>query len=117
MNQRYIYPQNLKAQAKLWLWNIKDLAVIGIATLISVLALSQIGLFLPAALTLVYAFLTIRFDDTTVMDFIKRAVRYFLTTQQYYEWRSDSIGSHSRTENAKDEQKRKSPFVFGKERG
>lgn len=117
MNQQYIYPQNLKAQARLWLWNLKDLAVIGIAALISVLALSQIGLFLPMTLTLVYAFLTIRFDDMTVMDFIKRAVGYFLTTQQYYEWRADSIGSHNRTENTEDGQKKKSPFVFGKGRG
>jgi hypothetical protein len=83
----YIYPQNLKAQAKLWLWNLKDLVVVGVALLISVLALSQIKMFLPLAFTLVYAFLTIRLDDMSVLDFIKRAVRFFLTTQQYYEWR------------------------------
>jgi hypothetical protein len=83
----YIYPQNLKAQAKLWLWNLKDLVIIGIALLISVLALSQIKLVLPLAFTLVYAFLTIRLDDMAILDFIKRAVRFFITTQQYYEWR------------------------------
>ncbi|MDD4165352.1 MAG: hypothetical protein PHD46_06115 [Eubacteriales bacterium] len=86
MNQ-YIYPQNLKAQARLWLWNLKDLSVIGIALLISVLALSQVRLVLPLALTFGYAFLTIRLDDMSVLDFIKRAVRFFITTQQYYEWR------------------------------
>lgn len=116
MNQQFIYPQNLKAEAKLWLWNLKDLAVLGIAMLISVLALSQIGLFLPMALTLVYGFLTIRLDDMTVLDFIKRGVRYFLTTQQYYEWKSASVGSHNRIENTEEEQTKKSPFVFGKER-
>ena len=42
---------------------------------------------LPAALTLGYGFLTIRLDDATIVDFIHYAVRYFLTTQQYYEWR------------------------------
>ena len=26
-------------------------------------------------------------DETTVMDFIKYAIRYFITTQQHYEWR------------------------------
>ena len=25
-------------------------------------------------------------DETTVMDFIKYAIRHFITTQQYYEW-------------------------------
>lgn len=83
----YIYPQNLKAEPKLWLWNLKDLAVIGVALLISILALSQIRLILPLALTLGYAFLTIRMEDMTVLDFIKRAARFFITTQQYYEWR------------------------------
>ncbi|HCA28210.1 MAG TPA: hypothetical protein DEP23_00790 [Ruminococcaceae bacterium] len=91
MNQ-YLYPQNLKAQAKLWFWNLRDIVVIGIALLISVLALSQIGLFLPLALTLVYAFLTIQLDDVSVLDFIKRAVRFFITTQQYYTWKA-RIGS------------------------
>lgn len=83
----YLYPQNLKAQAKLWLWNLKDLTVIGIASLISVLALSQIKFVAPLATTLVYAFLTIRLDDMSVLDFIKRATKFFLTTEQYYEWR------------------------------
>lgn len=87
MNQ-YLYPQNLKAQAKLWFWNLRDIVVIGIALLISVLALSQIGLFLPLALTLVYAFLTIQLDDVSVLDFIKRAVRFFIITQQYYTWKA-----------------------------
>jgi hypothetical protein len=83
----YIYPQNLKAQAKLWLWNLKDLIIIGIALLISVLALSQLKLMLPLAFTIAYGFLTIRLDDISVLDFIKRAVRFFITSQQYYEWR------------------------------
>lgn len=95
MNQQYIYPQNLKAQAKLWFWNLRDIAIIGIALLVSVLALAQIKFVLPLALTLVYAFLTIRMDDLTVLDFIIRAVKYFLTTQQYYEWKEESIGTHS----------------------
>ena len=29
--RQYIYPQNLKAQAKLWLWKLRDVAIIGIA--------------------------------------------------------------------------------------
>lgn len=83
----YIYPQNLKAQANLWLWSLKDISVIGIAALISILSLSQIRQFLPLVLTAGYAFLTIRLDDMTVLDFLKRAVRFFITTQQFYEWR------------------------------
>lgn len=85
---QYLYPQNLKAAASLWLWSLKDFAILGIAALLSVVALVQLRLVLPAAVTLCYGFLTIRMDDTTVMDFIRYAVRYFISTQQYYEWKA-----------------------------
>lgn len=48
----YIYPENLKAAPTLFLWRLKDLAAIGIGALISVLALSQIGLTIPIVITL-----------------------------------------------------------------
>ena len=82
----YLYPQNLKATANLWLWSLKDFAVLGIAALLSIVMLVQLKFFVPAAATLCFGFLTIRMDDTTDLDFIKYAVRYFISTQQYYEW-------------------------------
>ena len=72
MNQQYIYPQNLKAEAKLWLWSLRDVAILGIALIFSILALSQMKFYFPLAVTLVFAFLTIRLDDQTVLDFIGR---------------------------------------------
>ena len=84
---QYIYPQNLKATASLWLWSMRDFAVLCIAALLSVVALVQLGWLLPAALTLCFGFLTIRRDDTTILDFLRWAVRYFLTTQQLFFWR------------------------------
>ncbi len=83
----YLYPQNLKATANLWLWSLRDFAIIGIAALLSVLIASVSGFLIPLAVTLGYGFLTIRADETTVMDYIKYAVRYFISTQQYFEWR------------------------------
>ena len=47
MNETYIYPHNLKSQAKLWFWNLRDIAIIGVALLISILALTQIKIVLP----------------------------------------------------------------------
>ena len=38
----YIYPDNLNAKATLWLWQLRDLAIIGIGLLIAVLALTQL---------------------------------------------------------------------------
>ena len=83
----YIYPENLKAAPTLFLWRLKDLAVIGIGALISVLALSQIGLTIPIVIALAYAFLAIRFEDTSILDFLKYAVRYFFVEQQEFRWR------------------------------
>ena len=66
---------------------LAGLCILAGAALLSVLALVQLRIFLPAAAVLCYGFLTIRMDDTTVLDFMKYAVRYFISTQQYFEWR------------------------------
>lgn len=86
MNKIYIYPQNMRASATLWLWSLKDFAIIVIAALFSALVLATTKFLIPAVLTAVYAFLSIRSDETTVLDFIKYGVRYFISTQQYFEW-------------------------------
>lgn len=86
MNKVYIYPQNMRASATLWLWSLKDFAVIVIVALFSALVLATTKILIPAVLTAVYAFLSIRSDETTVLDFIKYGVRYFISTQQYFEW-------------------------------
>lgn len=83
----YLYPQNLKATANLWLWSLRDFAILSVAALLSIVILVELNILIPAAMSLCYGFLTIRMDDTTILDFIRYAVRYFLTTQQYYEWR------------------------------
>ena len=72
---QYLYPQNLKATANLWLWGLRDFAILGVSALLSIVALVQLGWFIPAALTLCYGFLTIRMDDATVLDFLRNAVR------------------------------------------
>ena len=84
---RYLYPQNLKASANMWFWSLRDFAILGIAALLSIVILVELHLMLPVAATLCYAFLTIRMDETTILDYIRYAARYFITTQQYFEWR------------------------------
>ncbi len=87
MNKQFIYPQNMKASATLWLWSLRDFAVIVIAALFSALVLATTKILIPAVLTAAFAFLSIRSDETTVLDFLKYAIRYFISTQQYYIWR------------------------------
>lgn len=73
MQKQYIYPQNMRTQAKLWFWNLKDVIILAIALTISVVSWAKLGFILPAALTLGYAFLSIRMDEYSVLDFIRRA--------------------------------------------
>ena len=92
MQKQYIYPQNMRAQAKLWFWNLKDVIILAIALTISVVSWAKLGFILPAALTLGYAFLSIRMDEYSVLDFIRRAWRYFVSTQQYFNWKEREDG-------------------------
>ncbi len=86
----FIYPSNLKAKPKLWLWELRDVAIIGIGFLLSVLALAQgIGM-LPLVVTVLYAFLSIRVEGVSILDFIQYAADFLFLRQQYYEWRESS---------------------------
>ena len=86
MNKQYIYPQNMRASATLWLWSLRDFAIVAVAALFSAMVLATTKILIPAIITAVYAFLSIRAEDVTILDFIKYAVRYFISTQQYFEW-------------------------------
>ena len=59
----YIYPDNLKSKAVLWLWELRDIAVIGVGALISVFAMAQLGFLPPVVITAAYAFLSIRLEE------------------------------------------------------
>lgn len=82
----YIYPQNLKATANLWLWSLRDFSLICVGLLVSFAALTQVRLLLPLALTAAFAFLSIRMDELTVLDYIRFAARFTISTQQEYLW-------------------------------
>ena len=82
----YIYPENLKSKAVMWMWELKDIGIIAVCAIVSVLAMTATGFMLPLAATAGYAFLTIRVDDISIMMFLKNAWRYF-AGQQLYEWR------------------------------
>ena len=83
----YIYPDNLRSKAMLWLWELRDIGIVGIGLIISVFAMTQTGFVFPVVLTVAYMFLSIRFDGTSILDFIRYAVAFFITKKQLYEWR------------------------------
>lgn len=83
----------MRASATLWLWSLKDFAIIVVGALFSAMVLATTRILITAVLTAAFAFLSIRSDETTILDFIKYAVRYFISTQQVYYWklRGDKI--------------------------
>lgn len=82
----YIYPNHLKSKAMLWLWELRDLAIIGVGALLSVFAMAQLNFLPPVVVTAVYAFLSIRMEDTSILDFLRYAARYSILGQQTYAW-------------------------------
>lgn len=86
----FIYPDNLTAKAKLWLWELRDIAVIGVSALLSVLALSELGWVPPLVLTFLYSFLSIQLEgSSSILQFLHSAVRFLFLQQQQYEWRRE----------------------------
>ena len=85
----YIYPENLKAKPMLWLWLLRDIAIIGVAALVSVFALVNGGSMAPLVVTVLYAFLSIQVDGSSILDFLRKAACFLLLQQQKYEWRLD----------------------------
>ena len=83
----YIYPDNLSAKATLWLWELRDIGIIGVGLLLSVLALTQTGSMIPLVITAALAFLCIRHGGVSMLDFLRYAAAFFFFGQQYYEWR------------------------------
>lgn len=77
----------MRTQVKLWFWTLRDIIILGVALTVSVISWAKLNFIVPAALTVLYGFLTIRIDEYSILDFMKRAWRYFVSTQQYFEWK------------------------------
>ena len=72
----------------LWLWELKDVGIMGLGLLISVLALARLGTMTPLVFTVLFGFLSIRVEDTSVLEFLRRAAEFLVLSQQRYEWRA-----------------------------
>lgn len=82
----YIYPENLRASVKLWFWSVRDFIILCAGVIVSVMVFVNFWNVLPAAATLCYAFLSLRADEASVMDYIMNAFRYFCISQQEFHW-------------------------------
>ena len=84
----YIYPENLKGESTMLLWSLRDMLCIILAAVFSAALAALFSFVLPAALVGVYAFLTLRVgEERSIFDYIRFALRFFVTQQQAYFWR------------------------------
>ena len=83
----YIYPDNMKGRAGLFLWRLTDLVFILIGAIVSVLIWIGLKTALPLAVTVTIAFISIRFDDQCILDYLKSAFRFCISNQQFFHWR------------------------------
>ena len=67
------------------------MAVIGICLVLSVRALVELRLVPPLVATVLYAFLSIRLEDSSILDFLRYAMCFLFIKQQYYEWEEQKI--------------------------
>ena len=83
----YIYPENLKSKATLWLWKIKDLGIFAAFLLFGIFVFARNGASLFIIIAAVYGFLTIQIEDLSIKDFIVYAMQFFVLSEQHFEWR------------------------------
>ena len=87
----YYYPENLKGKPTLWFWKLKDIALIGIAMLISSVLYIEFKIMAPLIISACYTILTIQIDGTSIRDFIQYACAYFLFKPQQFDWLKETL--------------------------
>ncbi|QIK86623.1 hypothetical protein G7061_08375 [Erysipelothrix sp. HDW6B] len=92
----YLYPNNLKSKPILWFWYMRDIVIIGILTLISVFIYTQLNMIHFLVGTAVYALLTLRFDDMSILDFITYSCRFFISQPQTFTWKKEGMENHGK---------------------
>lgn len=85
----YIYPENMRGKASLFLWCLRDIVIIIIGIIISLVLLVAVHFVYPLAFVSAYAFLSIRYDDISICDFITYAFKFCVSSQQMFCWRCE----------------------------
>lgn len=73
------------------LWRLRDLAAGGLLAVLGIVLFVYAGTLLFAAIAALYLFLTIRFDDACILDFLRRAAVYFILRPQSYRWGRNTL--------------------------
>lgn len=94
----YLYPNNLRSKPILWLWYLKDIVIIGLSTLIAVFIYAQFNNLYLLVGVAVYAILSLRFDDLSILDFIIHSCRFFILESQTYTWQKERMINNAKSQ-------------------
>ena len=79
----YTYPHNMSAKATLWLWTLKDLSISGSCLLAGFFLFAEFSSCTVLVAGATYAFLTIRFDDTSMLEVGSYGLWLFFGLQEF----------------------------------
>ena len=65
----------MRTEAKLWFWGLRDIIILAIALTVSVVSWAKLNFMIPAALTLIYGFLSMRLDESSVLSETSIAIK------------------------------------------
>lgn len=84
MEKHFYYPHNLSEKSTLFMWQIKDIVVLAILLIISVLIAILSSNIYPLLCPMIFAFLTIRVDNSSLFSYIKRIIKFFVSKQEFH---------------------------------
>ncbi len=84
----FLYPSDLKSKPMMWLWELKDVAILGVMAIFSVFAIAQTEIFIPLVITALYGFLSIQYEGVSILGFIKYVITFLFAKQQIYDWQA-----------------------------
>lgn len=82
----YLYPDDLKKAPMVLLWEMKDIATIGITFIFSIVLVTQFLVMFPLVITVSYGILSIKIEDLSIKDYIIKLTNFFMIKQQIYKW-------------------------------
>jgi hypothetical protein len=77
----------MRASANLLLWRLWDMTLILIGAVLSVIILVVLKVVAPLIAVSLFAFVTIRFDDLCIADYVIYAFKFCVSKQQLFLWR------------------------------
>lgn len=87
---KFLYPSNMEAPPIFFLWAGRDALITFLSVPVSLVSTFWLHFSFPLVVTVIYGFMTIRFDDITIFSYISKLMKYFILQQQIFLWRANN---------------------------